>query len=261
MDHPYQLTFDDLQNRVKIALRQWHTDTGKPSPFAPLHLFQQLRHAQHISGHISESVLEEFLRCLVNPVIEGEFCEALVDLGIITAVEGENGERKMEQQFIPVAAAGNLPRNTMPDYPYAPALWDSVVSISAVEALPGRSSSYTSNFGEIAMRGLHPSAIDEHGEPRQGTSFAAPRFSVWAAMYLLTGGPSPCEEGDDHYPVLGYKKDNWNIQDWPHDPNLSLMEAAEFYCPGFRKLKDLGWPMDTDADTATSTDIDWLPQP
>jgi hypothetical protein len=45
------LTLAELQERVQGALRQWHNDTGAPSPFASLHLFQQLRQTEPVSEH------------------------------------------------------------------------------------------------------------------------------------------------------------------------------------------------------------------
>lgn len=45
------LTLNELQECVQGALRQWHNDTGAPSPLASLHLFQQLRIAEPVSEH------------------------------------------------------------------------------------------------------------------------------------------------------------------------------------------------------------------
>jgi hypothetical protein len=67
MNHPHQLTLEELQNRIKDALRQWHTDTGESSPFAPLHLFQQLRHRNQISEHeATNRVLHQALQILAE---------------------------------------------------------------------------------------------------------------------------------------------------------------------------------------------------
>jgi hypothetical protein len=51
MNHPVRITLAELQDGVQVALRQWHTDTGAPSPFALLYLFQQLRQSELISEH------------------------------------------------------------------------------------------------------------------------------------------------------------------------------------------------------------------
>ncbi len=51
MDQSPQLTLEEMQKRVRTALRQWHKKSNAPSPFAPLHLHKQLRQSELISEH------------------------------------------------------------------------------------------------------------------------------------------------------------------------------------------------------------------
>jgi hypothetical protein len=138
-----------------------------------------------------------------------------------------------------------------------------VVSISALDALQeahpdlyASYSRYSSLPGEIALRGIHPFEVEEitnaqTGDsevwPRQGTSFAAPRFSVWAALHLLTGGISPCEEGDGIVPFLGYKTDRFTVN------NLLLNDAAVNFCIEFYDKQGM-WA----ALNIAEFDADWL---
>jgi hypothetical protein len=73
---------------------------------------------------------------------------------------------------------------------------------------------------------MHPNGI------YQGTSFATPRLSLWAARYLLGGGDSPCADSPNIHPVLGYMPE---IGDWltinAEAVNLPLEEAIATYCP------------------------------
>jgi hypothetical protein len=102
---------------------------------------------------------------------------------------------------VAVGAAGNgLVENgvrTITHFPFAPALWDSVLSVSANSE--GRLASY-SNWGEIAADGSFRATIQSSGSPLsvpisvnlRGTSFAAPRISAEEAIYLLHGGSISC---------------------------------------------------------------------
>src|SRR5262249_3081833 len=132
---------------------------------------------------------------------------------------------------VPVGAAGNgllvfdgaqLVRTHFV-FPFAPALWDPVVSASALGDA-GRLAGY-SNDGEVALPGpTWGERPDGSVAAVHGTSFAAPRLSASVALHLLAGGASPC---DGHTPVLGYTNSNLTGQHWD---DLPLGVAAKTYC-------------------------------
>lgn len=150
--------------------------------------------------------------------------------------------RELGSRAVPVASAGNFALN----YPFFPAAWDEVISVSASNGLgdkpispwnPGdnrplltiRSVSdrttlsrnvleqLVSNYGEIMIPG-------EYAYPNVGTvigtSFAAPRMSFLMAVYLANVGETQCRQADGT-PALAYRA--WS--------NLTLAQAAELYCP------------------------------
>jgi hypothetical protein len=135
---------------------------------------------------------------------------------------------------VPVGAAGNgllvydgakLVRTHF-DFPFAPALWNPVVSVSA-SGDNSRRAAYSNN-GEVAMQGTTwVTRADGSVATVHGTSFAAPRLSASIALHLLAGGPSPC---DGHTPVLGYTNSNLAGQHWD---DLSLYAAAKMYCAAY----------------------------
>jgi hypothetical protein len=120
---------------------------------------------------------------------------------------------------VPVGAAGNgvwyrpdpatPPQRQVLHFPFAPALWPSVVSVSAVDE-----SGLTdySNWGEVAQDGSGP----DIAPGARGTSFAAPRVAGQEAIYLLRGGPLRC---DHTTPPLKYIPDatlgGWANLTWP----------------------------------------------
>jgi hypothetical protein len=113
---------------------------------------------------------------------------------------------------ISVGAAGN----SGIEFPFAPALWKGVTSISSLDAK-------YSNHGEVAMPGEHPSQKGEDsGKPIHGTSFAAPRFSLRAAQYLLDGRPGPC----DDWPPFSYV--DVPIPDDPQDSQLNYLVSLDW---------------------------------
>jgi hypothetical protein len=136
----------------------------------------------------------QYLNCLVasEPDADDPFCGAL---------------RQGGQHFIPVAAAGNLnpaiaaSHTGAVEFPYAPALWDSVLSVSATDA-----QEYVAKTGEVAMQGnLEVELRSGTVKTIEGTSFAAPRLAVWAAIYLMQvahGDTDPCDAPPD--PILNY---------------------------------------------------------
>ena len=153
--------------------------------------------------------------------------------------------RKFSSQafFVPdvdvvaIAAAGNDGKN----YPYAPALSASVLSVSA--EYTGVDACYTmlnaqlstplqTNAGELRKLGFYNCL--------PGTSFAVPRMGIEVAIYLLMGGSPKC---DTTNPPLSY------IPDWTNPPkgvdltgdpltgvNLTREAAATEYCPDFNTL-------------------------
>ena len=155
------------------------------------------------------------------------------------------GEKADLRLAISVAAAGNgiyyldpspasspsVQHVSLP-FPFAPALWPSVVSASASiattasDTTTGQRAAY-SNPGEVAMPGLYDlpgnrSAI--------GTSFAAPRLSAWQAIYFLFYGSVICMK---NLPALNYVDQpppGFNDNVWK---DLSLRAAASQHCPHF----------------------------
>jgi hypothetical protein len=127
---------------------------------------------------------------------------------------------------ISVGAAGNSHFN----FPFAPALWDSVVSVSSLGTDDVNKAAY-SNSGEVAMDGVFAlDAIKIDQVPIEGTTFAVSKLSLLAARYLLTEGKVPC---DNIAPPLAYAQ---TLTDKPNDErwlNLSLKNATLKYCSDF----------------------------
>ena len=134
-------------------------------------------------------------------------------------------------RVIPVAAAGNGTftvginpvRHTPLTFPFAPGMWNNVVSVSA--SASGAMASY-SNSGEVMLNGETPELV-------HGTSFAAPRLSARQAIYLLAGGPVPCGV---EIPPLGYVNYERSLTDELYHPrwlNLSIADAAARSCRDF----------------------------
>jgi hypothetical protein len=120
-----------------------------------------------------------------------------------------------ELEVISVAATGNagLP------YPFAPAMWRQVLSVSAVADY--------ANAGEVVaeVEGNSVVMLTPQSAQIHGTSFAAPELSVRAAYYLMQGHGADC---DGLRPPLAYMA--WD--------NLPLRDAAHTYCNGF----PVDWP-------------------
>jgi hypothetical protein len=137
-----------------------------------------------------------------------------------------NRYTEQSDTVISVGAAGNIDGYL---YPFAPALWDSVVSVSAdySRATPPSNVTPSSNAGEVRLDGEHPN------DPRIfGTSFAAPRMSFLAARYLLEGGNNTCYGSVDHTsPPLRYVSlANLSLRVWE---NKSLADAVPEFCDTF----------------------------
>lgn len=163
-------------------------------------------------------------------------------------------------KVIPVAAAGNgLPYDppgaqtnavfTFP-FPFAPGMWNSVVSAAAESASGADRIAGYSNGGEVLRNGIldlqgpaltpSPWKVSEKDRARlngniHGTSFAAPRLSFLQALYLVNGGPVQCANS---VPPLGYT--NVNLETSPFAwKNLTLAGAAAQHCPDFLEMAQL----------------------
>lgn len=143
---------------------------------------------------------------------------------INNATELTDSENLEDIIVYPVAAAGNGGESSV-DFPFAPAMFDGVVSVGAVKdevSDPKDAKIYYSNPGEILMDGKY---IDGKGK---GTSFAAPRFSARAAIYLYNDGVGVAtdQEGNVIRPTLGYagfngEWKNYRYSDFWNDENLN----------------------------------------
>ena len=135
-----------------------------------------------------------------------------------------------------VAAAGNSGLR----FPFAPALWQNVLGVSAFDAPPttaihdfvspsASSKASYSNSGEVMLNGAYYDATitDTNGNSLRGTSFAAPEMSVLAALHLLKGGAVNC--GGSTVPAMKYAPD---IELWN---DKSVGEAIKRFCDDFRE--------------------------
>jgi Subtilase family len=134
---------------------------------------------------------------------------------------------------VPVGAAGNgvlsydstPPVRTRFAFPFAPALWDPVLSVGAATDA-GTRAEYSNN-GEVLMPGITMvERLDETWATVHGSSFAAPRLSSILALHLLRGGPSPC---NGHTPIMGYTNSDLDGQHWD---DMEWHAASKEYCPG-----------------------------
>jgi hypothetical protein len=127
---------------------------------------------------------------------------------------------------INIASAGNRGDH----YSFAPGYFDSVLSVSADYTGPencpvGQNGVLQSNWGEVQMYGVHNCI--------PGTSFAAPRLSAEAALYLLRGGLTACQGtvGTSSPPMAHAAFDN-----------LIREEASDAYCKDFNGLLNVPLP-------------------
>jgi hypothetical protein len=118
-----------------------------------------------------------------------------------------------QENIIGVAAAGNFAQ----PFPYAPALWPHVLSVSVDAPY--------SNAGEVMM---FDGTVNYDGMTlAPATSWAAPEMSLNAADHLLWGGSAIC---DGLRPPLAYATDPTRPNIWE---NLSFDMAKSSYCPSF----------------------------
>ena len=142
-----------------------------------------------------------------------------------------------ELEIVYVGAAGNSGY----DYPFAPASWDFVDSISSIKgekdpnphSVHGISLAGYSNSGEIRDDGMYRDPVD-NTIFKNGTSFAAPKFSYKIAHYILVdGGSSLCSKS---LPALGYAaaKDPSFFDSSGNpisDNDMTFSDAMAKYCP------------------------------
>jgi hypothetical protein len=155
-----------------------------------------------------------------------------VELG---SLQGRTLSRGNNAIVFSIASAGNRGDS----YAFAPGYYDSVVSVSAdysgPENCPADQNLLKSNSGEVQMYGV-TNCIP-------GTSFAAPRLSAEAALYLLRGGPILCQgsNGTPSSPPMAHAAFD----------DLTRHAASEDYCQEFNQLLDT--PLPTFVPTATAT--------
>jgi hypothetical protein len=155
-------------------------------------------------------------------------------------LQGRQLSRGNNATVFSIASAGN--RGDA--YAFAPGYWDSVVSVSADydgpencpvnPTLTPNSTEHVlkSNSGEVEMYGVHNCI--------PGTSFAAPRLSAEAALYLVRGGSISCggSDGTSSPPMAHAAFDN-----------LTREDASKAYCQDFNAL--LNVPLPTFVPTPT----------
>jgi hypothetical protein len=127
-----------------------------------------------------------------------------------------------------VGASGNSDFN----FPFAPAMWDHVLAVSAPEERSpptgSESKAFKANAGEVQLSGVY--SLDSS---IIGTSFAAPKLSILAAIYLLNNNNPTCKTsaGDLLNPALNYVPQlsgSWQ--------RLNIDIARQTYCPEFPRL-------------------------
>lgn len=128
--------------------------------------------------------------------------------------------------IISIASSGNRGDK----FSFAPGYWKNVVSVSAeysgTDICPALQGELQSNDGEVQMHGVYDCI--------PGTSFAAPRLSAEAAIYLLRGGVVQCTDAGGTVrtlPPLSYYDEDGNGT--PEFENLPRKDASDKYCPDF----------------------------
>jgi hypothetical protein len=144
----------------------------------------------------------------------------------------ENAEAQASPfSIIAIAASGN--RGDV--YSFAPGFWPDVVSVSAFYETPEFCSGFPlprSNKGEVQMYGMY--------DCLPGTSFAAPRLSLEAGIYLLRSGSISCAGLEaESSPPLSYLhgKDGSGNPTFDYLFNdLSRVDASVTYCDDFNTI-------------------------
>lgn len=119
--------------------------------------------------------------------------------------------------IIAVAAAGNSGE----PFPYAPAQWAGIVSVSAsddnADFVTTEPRASYSNEGGVMLPGTWESTV--HNTTDVGTSFAAPRYSFMMALLLIGMNNDFCATGSQVQPSL---PDIWTPQSTPPNPNDTI---------------------------------------
>jgi hypothetical protein len=169
-----------------------------------------------------------------------------IDDPLNTWLEHPTIKEPVDIYVISVASAGNYGDHGY-NFPFAPAIWNKVVSVSANGWDPlnpeyqekvfnpdipyDGTKAFYSNFGEVMYDGkLNYPIKNQKLEDIYyfGTSFAAPEISVREALYLLNGGEVSCSENNrTSQPPLGYSE---GYGPWD---NLILATAVPRYCSDF----------------------------
>jgi hypothetical protein len=151
--------------------------------------------------------------------------------------DGNNDMCDPALNCVPVAAAGN---DGLP-YPYAPALFQTAISVSAeysganfcLGSFQG-GGVLVSNKGEIQMHGFYNCL--------PGTSFAAPRLSYLMALYFASGSTvSDCTSGPTTTPTPAaltasdtpLNSAEWTTGQWA---DATIFEASDKYCQDFDNI-------------------------
>ncbi len=175
--------------------------------------------------------------------VEKALTQVNVDQYFVDLFDEWNGQSP-KPRVVPVGAAGNgldfdtgfkadqiaVARVQRLDFPFAPAMWNTVVSVSAAPLFKEDGSrAWYSNSGEVTLDGHLKVTVDGTAYELDGTSFSAPRLSHLEALYLLTGGPVQCVT-PAHIPPLGYANIDAGLYTWFNKP---LAQAVTENCQAF----------------------------
>lgn len=190
----YRDLIDAYRNDVKFGRSEWENMIAKSST----------DYEEAVSPDATVDIFKGFKCNLVRTSIGTKrLCELLEATQLMTP-----------KVVISVASAGNA---RLP-FPFAPGLFPNVITVSAAEDLEGEH--IYSNRGEIKMSGIHPTLLTVQGDELTGTSFAAPRFSLMAALFLLHDNTCSADEG-------------WNALSYDDWGDLELSDALRVHCPQF----------------------------
>lgn len=177
----------------------------------------------NVSNNAAEELKQDLLAIMFNASndINDPLRRALIDFNV--------------EQFAFIASAGNFAYK----FPFYPGAWQGFISVSAIPGYSG------SNYGEISAGGdvLLLAGTNSAGNPvrisAEGTSYAAPLVSVFAAVDMTRSAPR-CTYSDYDYinqtwsirpPDLAH----WNVETNPDSPsrypvNFSLRDAVLTIC-------------------------------
>ncbi|GIH11054.1 hypothetical protein Rhe02_91210 [Rhizocola hellebori] len=172
----------------------------------------QLRHITDLAGR-------GFLRVTIEDPLQSYLSGNPFAGGVSTVGAAGNGVHRADGRLVQI------------NFPFAPAIWNPVVSASALHS--GLRAEY-SNSGEVMLDGTATIAGRPPTPRVRGTSFAAPRLSARQALHLTRGYPNTCaaDGRSAELPPLGYT----DITAEPGTPqwnNLTLDVAVSAHCPAF----------------------------